>query len=58
MSQVKVREYLVMTLYYTVHDQVSITMFCYIEDILNAFDKSDPKRKVEKSIAAPKDIFW
>ena len=34
-----------------------ITMFSYIENILTAFDKADPKGKGAKSIAAPNNIF-
>ena len=56
-SQGKVHEYLGMNIYYTVCDQVSITMFSYIEDILTAFNKADTKDKGMKSSAAPNNIF-
>ena len=46
-----------MTIYYTVHGQVGITMFSYIEEIFTAFDKADPKWKVKKSSAAPNNLF-
>ena len=41
--QVKVHEYLGMTLDQTVCGKVRIVMFSYIEDILNSFDKAHPK---------------
>ena len=43
-----VHEHLVMTLYYTVYDQLRITMFSYIEENLITFDKAYPKGKVTK----------
>ena len=46
-----------MTLDYTVHGKVSITMLSYIADIITALDKADPKEKATKSIAAPNNIF-
>ena len=42
-SQGKVHEYLGRTLDYTICGQVKTTMFSYIEDILNSFDKAHPK---------------
>ena len=39
----KIHEYLGMTLDYTVCGQVRITMTSYIEDILSALDKAEPK---------------
>ena len=56
-SQGKVHEYLGMTLDYTVRAQVIITMFSYIEYILTAFNKADPKGKGTKSSTAPNNIF-
>ena len=53
----KVHEYLGITLYYTVNGKLRITMFSYIEEILTAFDKEDPKGKVAKSSSAPNNIF-
>jgi hypothetical protein len=32
-----------MTLDYTIRGQVKITIFDYVEEILTAFDKADPK---------------
>ena len=42
-SRGKVHTYLGMTLDYTVRGQVKITMIGYIDEILTAFDKADPK---------------
>ena len=53
----KVHEYLGMPLYYTVFDQVRITVLSYIEDILSSFDKAEPKNKGNNSSAAPNNIF-
>ena len=53
----KVREYLGMTLYYTVCDQVNITIFSCIEEILTALEKADPNGKGTKSSDAPNNIF-
>ena len=53
-SQVKVHEYLGMTLDSTFSGQVRITMYTYIEDILTSFNKAYPKGKGRKSSAAPK----
>ena len=52
-----VYEYLLITLDYTAHGKVSITIFSYIEDIITAFDKADPKGKGKKSSAATNTIF-
>ena len=53
----KVHEYLLMTLYYTVHCQVRITIFSYIKETLTASKKSDPKGKGKISSAATNNIF-
>ena len=53
----KIYDYLGMTLNYTVHGQVSTTMISYIEDILAAFDKSEPESNGKKSSAPPNNIF-
>jgi hypothetical protein len=37
-----IHKYLCMTLYCTVHGQVKITMFDYVDEILNALDKAEP----------------
>jgi hypothetical protein len=46
-----------MTLDYTVRGQVNISMFDYIDKIINAFDKAEPKEGSTKSSAAPDDLF-
>jgi hypothetical protein len=52
-----VHKYLGMTLDYTVHGQVNISMFDYINKIINAFDKTEPKGSGTKSSAAPDNLF-
>jgi hypothetical protein len=47
-----------MTLDYTVRGQVNILMFNYIDKIINAFDKAEPKEGGTKSSAAPDDCFF
>ena len=56
-SRGKVHKYLGMTLDYTVRGQVKITMFSYIEEILTAFAKAEPKGAGTKSSAAPENLF-
>jgi hypothetical protein len=46
-----------MTLNYIVHGQVKITMFNYIDEILTAFDKAEPKGGGTKTRAAPDSLF-
>jgi hypothetical protein len=53
-SRGKVHKYLGMTLDYTVRGQVKITMFDYIEEIITAFDKAEPKGAGTKSSARPR----
>jgi hypothetical protein len=53
----RVHKYLGMTLDYTIRGQVNISMFDYINEIINAFDKAEPKGGGTKSSAAPDDIF-
>ena len=53
----KVHEYLGMTIYYTVHGKVRITMLSYIEYIITAFKNAYSKWKGTKSSAAPNNIF-
>ena len=53
----KVHKYLGITLDYTTVGQAKITMFDYIDEILNSFDKSDPTSGVTKSSSAPDIIF-
>jgi hypothetical protein len=56
-SRGKIHKYLRMTLYYTVCVQVKITMFDYIDEILDAFNKAEPKGGGTKSQAAPESLF-
>jgi hypothetical protein len=56
-SRGKIHKYLVMTLDYTVSGQVEITMFDYVDDILTAFDKAEPKGGGTKTSAAPDSLF-
>jgi hypothetical protein len=56
-SRGKVHKYLGMTLDYTVRGQVKITMFDYVEEILTAFEKADPKGGGTKSSAASENLF-
>jgi hypothetical protein len=46
-----------MTLDYTVRGQVKITMFDYVDEILTAFDKAEPKGGGTKTSAAPGSLF-
>jgi hypothetical protein len=56
-SRGNIHKYLRMTLEYTVCDQVKITMFDYVDEILNAFDKAEPKGRGAKTSDAPCSIF-
>ena len=56
-SRGKVHKYLGMTLDYSVRGQVKITMLDYVEEILTAFDKADPKAAGTKTSAAPENLF-
>jgi hypothetical protein len=56
-SRGKIHKYLGMTLDYTVRSQVKITMFDYVDEILTAFDKAEPKGGGTKTSAAPESIF-
>jgi hypothetical protein len=56
-SRGKVHKYLGMTLDYTVCGQVKITMIDYIDEILTAFDKADPKGGGTKTSAASENLF-
>jgi hypothetical protein len=53
----KIHKYLGMTLDYTVRGQVKITMFDYIDEILTAFDKAEPKGGCTKTSSAPVILF-
>ena len=56
-SRGKVHKYLGMTLDYTVRGRVKITMFDYVNEILTAFDKAEPKGAGTKTSAAPENLF-
>jgi Zn-finger protein len=56
-SRGKVHKYLGMTLDYTVRGQVKITMINYVDEILTAFDKADPKGGGTKTSAAFENLF-
>jgi hypothetical protein len=56
-SRGKIHKYLGMTLDYTVRGQVKITMFDYMDEIITAFDKAEPKGGGTKTSAAPDSIF-
>jgi hypothetical protein len=56
-SRGKVHTYLGMTLDYTVRGQVKITMIGYVDEILTAFDKADPKGRGTKTSAASENLF-
>jgi hypothetical protein len=56
-SRGKVHTYLGMTLDYTVRGQVKITMLGYVDEILTAFDKADPKGRGTKTSAASENLF-
>jgi hypothetical protein len=56
-SRGKIHKYLGMTLDYTVRGQVKITMFDYVDEILTAFDKAEPKGGGTKTSAAPDSLF-
>jgi hypothetical protein len=56
-SRGKIHKYIGMTLDYTVRGQVKITMFDYVDDILTAFDKAEPKGGGKKISAAPDSLF-
>jgi hypothetical protein len=49
-SRGRVHKYLGMTLDYTVCGRVNISMFDYINEIINAFDKADPREAVSSQV--------
>jgi hypothetical protein len=53
----KIHKYLGMTLDYTVCGQVKITMLDYVDEILTAFYKAEPKGGGTKTSAAPDSLF-
>jgi hypothetical protein len=56
-SRGKIHNYLGMTLNYTIGGNAKITMFDYVNEILTAFDKAEPKGAGTKSSAAPDNLF-
>ena len=56
-SRGKVHKYFGMTLNYTVRGQVQITIIDFIDEVLIAFNKAEPKGGGTKTSAAPKNIF-
>jgi len=56
-SRGKVHKYLGMTLDYRTSGQVKITMYDYVDEIIAAFDKADPKGGGTKTSAAPDNLF-
>jgi hypothetical protein len=56
-SRGNIHKYLGMTLDYTVCGQVKITMFDYVDEILTAFDKAEPKGGGTKTSTAPDSLF-
>jgi hypothetical protein len=56
-SRGKIHKYLGMTLDYTVRGQVKITMVDYVDEILIAFDKAEPKGGGTKTSAEPDSLF-
>jgi hypothetical protein len=46
-----------MTLDYTVRGQVKITMSDYVDEIIDAFNKAEPKVGGTKSSTAPESLF-
>ena len=53
----KVHDFLGMKLDFTTPRQVKVTMFEYVQEILDAYNKIDPKDTGLKTTAAPKDLF-
>jgi hypothetical protein len=56
-SRGKIHKYLGMTLEYSVPRQVKITMLDYVDEILAAFDKAEPKGGGTNTSAAPDSLF-
>jgi hypothetical protein len=56
-SRGKIHMYLGMTLDYTLRGQVKITMLDYVDEILTAFYKAEPKVGGTKSSTAPRSLF-
>jgi hypothetical protein len=56
-SRGNIHKYLGMTLDYSIRGQVKITMFNYVDEILTAFDKAEPKGGGTKTSASPGSLF-
>jgi hypothetical protein len=56
-SRGKIHKYIGRTLDYTVLGQVKITMFDYVDEIITAFDKAEPKGGGTKTSTAPDSLF-
>jgi uncharacterized Fe-S cluster-containing protein len=56
-SRGKIHKYIGMTLDYRVQGQVKITMLDYVDEILAAVDKAEPKVGCTKTSAAPNSLF-
>jgi hypothetical protein len=56
-SRGKIHKYLGMTIDYSTPGQVKITMLEYIQEILDAFDKAEPKGSGTKTSSAPANLF-
>ena len=56
-SRGKKHTYLGMQLHYSVEGQVTVSMFDYIKEIVQAFEKADPNATGTKSTAAPENLF-
>ena len=56
-SRGKIHTYLGMTLDYTIPGLVKVSMFEYIDEILTAFEKAEPKGAGTKASAAPDNLF-
>jgi hypothetical protein len=56
-SRVNIHKYIGMTLDYSVPGQVKIKMLDYVDEILAAFDKAEPKGGGTNTSAAPDSLF-
>ncbi len=56
-SRGKLHKYLGMTLDYSVRGQIKISMIDYVDEILTAFKKAEPKGAGIKTNAAPENLF-
>jgi hypothetical protein len=56
-SRGKIHKYIGMTLDYSVPGQVKITMLKYVNEIIDAFDKAEPKGRGTNTSAAPASLF-